>query len=117
VRAKRAARKRPAATEPAQALRRLPIRDASMPTGGETALVLTAFGVSPQSDGVNPIALAATVLLSLAAALLALAYVAPFLVDQQRFGPFLYQRRNQVAHVGANMIAAAVVCYLVVALS
>jgi hypothetical protein len=90
-----------------------------MPTGGETALVLSAFGASPRDDGfgVNPIALAATILLSLAAALLALAYLAPLVVDRQRFGPFLYERRNELARLGANMGAAAVVCYLVLVAS
>ena len=117
IRAKRPARRKEAA--PVVPLRRLPIRDASMPAAGETTLVLAAFGASPRNsgDGVNPIALAATVLLSLALALMALAYFAPFVVDQQRFGPFLVDRRNQFLRVGGNMFAAAVVCYLVVATS
>lgn len=87
--------------------------------GGETPLVLAAFGVSPgnEDDGVGTIALAAAVWLGLAAALLGLAYLTPFLVSQQPLGPFLHERRNQFALVGANMIAAAVVCYLVVATS
>ena len=98
-------------------LRRLPIRDASLPSQRETALVLASFGVDPatsEDDGVGAIALAAAVWLGLAFALLAIAFLTPLLVSQPPFGPFLHERRNQVALVGANMVATAAVCYLVV---
>lgn len=102
-----------------ETLRRLPIRDASLPSS-ETALVLAAFGVDPvrsEDEGLGTIALATAVWLGLAVALLVIAYLTPLLVSQPSFGPVLYvlhERRNQVALVGANMMAAAAVCYLVV---
>lgn len=116
TRPKRVTRKQPAVSAPVEPLRRLPIRDASLPSG-ETALVLAAFGVEPagsEDDGLGAIALAAAVWLGLAFALLVIAYVTPLLVSQPPFGPFLHERRSQFALVGANMVATAAVCYLVV---
>ena len=115
VRAKKpAAKQKPAAPEP---LRYLPIRDASIPTSGETAVVLAAAGFAPaaEDDGLSTVALAAVFWLGLAVVLLLIAYVAPFEIVPQPLGTFLYERRNHFALVGVNMVAAAVVCYLVIA--
>ena len=70
VRAKKpAAKQKPAAPEP---LRYLPIRDASIPTSGETAVVLAAAGFAPaaEDDGLGTVALAAVFWLGLAVVLL-----------------------------------------------
>jgi len=121
VRAKKPARKKvPAAAKPIEALRHLPIRDASIPATGERAVVLAATGFVPaveHNDGLGTIALAAVCWFGLAVALLLIAYVAPLQVVPQPLGGFLYERRNQFALVGVNMVAAAVVCYLVVVTS
>ena len=119
MRAKKpAAKKKPAAPKPVEPLRHLPIRDASIPATGETALVLAAAGFVPAAkddDGLGAVALAAVFWLGLAVVLLLIAYVAPFEIVPQPFGTFLYERRNHFALVGVNMVAAAVVCYLVIA--
>ncbi len=118
VRAKKpAAKKKPAAPKPVEPLRHLPIRDASIPATGETALVLAAAGFVPaaKDDGLGTVALAAVFWLGLAVVLLLIAYIAPFEIVPQPFGTFLYEWRNHFALVGVNMVAAAVVCYLVIA--
>ena len=116
-RPKRVTRKQPAVAAPVEPLRRLPIRDASLPSQGKTALVLAAFGFDParsEDDRLEPIALATAVWLGLALVLLAIACLTPFIAIQPPLGPFLHARRSQVALVGANMVATAAVCYLVV---
>jgi hypothetical protein len=120
VRAKRKTPRRAAVTKPVEELRRLPIRDASRPAPGETALVLAAAGFDPggdADDGISAIGLAAAFWLGLAAALLLIAYVTPFVAVPQPFGTFLYERRRQFVVIGMNMVATAAVCYLVVATS
>jgi hypothetical protein len=80
--------------------------------------VLAAAGFDPggeEDDGIGAIALAAAFWLGLAAALLLIAYVTPFVVAPQPLGTFLHERRGQFALIGVNMVAAAAVCYLVVA--
>ena len=117
ARRKRVAQKQPAVAKQPETIRRLPIRDGLLPSQGETALVLAAFGVEParsEDDGLGPIALATAVWLGLALALLAIACLTPFLASQPPLGLFLHERRSQVALVGANMVATAAVCYLVV---
>jgi hypothetical protein len=116
VRAKRAARtKHVLVTKPAEPLRRLPIRDASTPRIGETALVLTAAQVGEGDGSVGAIVLVAAFWLALAVALLVVASVAPFAEVPQPLGVFLYERRSVLALIGVNMLAAAAICYLVVA--
>jgi hypothetical protein len=61
--------------------------------------------------------LAAALWLGLAAALLLIAYITTLVVVPQPLGTFLYERRSQFALIGMNMVAAAAVCYLVVATS
>jgi hypothetical protein len=103
-----------------EALRRLPIRDASIPPGAETAGVLAATGFAPGStdgEGIGAIAWATAFWLGLAAALLLIASVTPLVGVSQPVGAFLYERRSQFALVGMNMVAVAVLCYLVVATS
>ena len=118
VRRTPAARKKPTVAKPAEPLRRLAIRDASLPAQARPTFVLAAFGGEQGEGGSNgPIALAAVAWLGLAVVLLALAYLTPLLVGRTTVGPFLYERRNQLALVGVNMVAAAAVCYIVVATS
>ena len=105
---------------PPEALRHLPIRDASISATDEKAMVLAAAGFGSaveDDDGLGTIGLAAVFWFGLAVALLLSAYIAPFEVVPQPFGTFLYERRNQFALIGVNMVAAAVVGYLVVAAS
>jgi hypothetical protein len=117
-RAKRPVRKKAVVVKPPEPLRRLPIRDASAPPPGETALVLTAAGFAPAAGddgGVGTIAIAAVLWFALALALLVVAYVAPVLAVPQPLGVFLYERRSAIALIGVYMVAAAAVAYVVVA--
>jgi hypothetical protein len=117
VRAKRPSRTKPAATIPAEPIRRLPIRDASPPPLDETTLVLTAARIGEDDPGFGAIGLVAALWLGLAAALLVVAYVVRFAEVPQPFGMFLYERRSVLALIGVNMVAAAAICYLVVGMA
>ena len=76
--------------------------------GGDGASFLQPSAVDPAGsegdEGFGAIALAAAVWLGLAAGLLVIAYLTPLLVSQPPFGPFLHERRNQFALIGANMV-------------
>ena len=117
ARRKREAQKQPAAAKQPETIRPRLIRDGSLPSQGETALVLAAFGVEPatsEDGGLEPITLATAVWLGLALALLAIAFLTPLLASRSPVVLFLHERRNQVALVGANMVATAAVCFLIV---
>ena len=115
VRAKTGVRKKHVVvTTPAEPLRHPPIRDASAPRVDETALVLTAARIGEDDVGVGRIAVVALFWLALAAALLIVAYVAPFADVPGPGRVFLYERRGVLALIGVNMVAAAAICYLVV---
>ena len=83
--------------KPAEPLRHLPIRDATAPRVEETALILTAARFGEDDGGVGAIGLVAAFWLALAAALLLVAYVAPFADVPQPLGVFLYERRSVLA--------------------
>jgi hypothetical protein len=100
-------------TQPAEALRHLPIRDPSIVRVDETALVLAASGVVPaaQGDGgISATEVVAVLWLGLAGALLLIAYFAPLAAVEPR----LNDRRGQFALIGTNMVVAAAVGYFVV---
>ena len=102
-------------TSPPQALRRLPIRDASVPRVEETTLVLTAARIGEDDAGFGAIGLVAVFWLGLAAALLILAYAARFAEAPQHWELFLYERRSVLTLIGVNMAAMAAICYVIVA--
>lgn len=106
---------------PAEALRRLPIRDPSIVRVDETAVVLAAAGLEPAGEddggGISATAVAAGLWLGLAGALLLVACVTPFLAVAEPLGARLNDRRGQFALIGTNMVVAAVVGYLVVAVT
>ena len=115
VRAKKVVRKkRVVVVKPAEPLRHLPIRDATAPRVEETALILTAARFGEDDGGLSAVAVVAAFWLALAAALLLVAYVAPFADVPQPLGVFLYERRSVLALIAVNMVAAAAICYLVV---
>lgn len=115
VRTKRTVRKKQVVVaKPAEPLRRLPIRDASAPRVDETTLVLTAARIGDNDGGVGAIGVVAAFWLALAAALLVVAYLAPFADVPQPVAVFLYERRSVLALIAINMVAAAGICYLIV---
>jgi hypothetical protein len=111
VRTEPKARAKPAVPKPAETIRHLPIRDSSIVRFDETPLVLAAAG--EDGGGVSATALVAAIWLSLAGALLLVAFVTPFVAIAAR----LNDRRGQFALIGTNMVVAAVVGYLVVAVT
>jgi hypothetical protein len=102
---------KPAVPKPAETIRHLPIRDSSIVRFDETPLVLAAAG--EDGGGVSATALVAVIWLGLAGVLLLVACVTPFLAVAGR----LNDRRGQFALIGTNMVVAAVVGYLVVAVT
>lgn len=97
---------------PAETIRHLPIRDSSIVRLDETPLVLAAAGEGG-GGGVSATVLIAGVWLGLAGALLLVAFATPFVAAAAR----LNDRRGQFALIGTNMVVAAVVGYLVVAVT
>jgi hypothetical protein len=107
---------KPAVSKPEEALRRLPIRDPSIVRVDETAFVLAASGVEPVANrdgGISTTEVAVGLWLGLAGALLLVACATPLVA----VAPRLNDRRGQFALVGTNMVVAAVVGYLVVAVT
>lgn len=102
---------KPAVPKPAETIRHLPIRDSSIVRFDETPLVLAAAG--EDGGGVSATALVAVIWLGLAGVLLLVACVTPFVAVAAR----LNDRRGQFALIGTNMVVAAVVGYLVVAVT
>jgi hypothetical protein len=102
---------KPAVPKPAETIRHLPILDSSIVRFDETPLVLAAAG--EDGGGVSATALVAVIWLGLAGALLLVACVTPFVAVAAR----LNDRRGQFALIGTNMVVAAVVGYLVVAVT
>jgi hypothetical protein len=99
-----------------EALRHLPIRDPEIVRVDETALVLAASGVVPAAKGdggMSATEVAAGLWLGLAGVLLLIACVSPLAA----VAPRLNDRRGQFALIGTNMVVAAVVGYLVVAVT
>ena len=83
----------------------------------ETAVVLAASGLVPAGEGdgggISATVLITGVWLGLAGALLFVACVTPLVAVAARFN----DRRGQFALIGTNMVVAAVVGYLVVAVT
>jgi hypothetical protein len=103
--------------KPEEALRHLPIRDASIVRLDVKANVAGAVAVVSRGsgeDGVSATGIVVTVWLAFAAALLLVASLMRYLVAVDPLAP-LVDRRGQLALIGTNMIAVAVVGYLVVA--
>lgn len=120
MRAKPKPRAKPAA-KPSEEFRHLPIRDPSIVRVDETAVVLAAAGLDPAGEGdgggISATALVAGVWIGLAGALLLVACVTPFLAVAEPLAARLNHRRGQFALIGTNMVVAAVVGYLVVAVT
>lgn len=100
-----------AVPKPEETIRRLPVRDSSIVRFDETPLVLAAAG--EDGGGGSATALVAAIWLGLAGVLLLVACVTPFVAVAAR----LHDRRGQFALIGTNMVVAAVVGYLVVAVT
>jgi hypothetical protein len=116
VRSKSKARLKPAVSRPEEALRRLPIHDPSIVRVDETAFVLAASGLEPVTNrdgGISATEVAVGLWLGLAGALLLIACATPLVA----VAPRLNEWRGQLALVGTNMVVAAVVGYLVVAVT
>jgi hypothetical protein len=109
---------RKGAVKPAAAIQHLPIRDPSIVRVAESADVLGPVALvaagAPDDEGVSTTTVLAGVWLGLAGALLLVASLMPY-VAVADWLIRLNDRRGQLALIGINMVAVAVLGYLVVA--